>query len=136
MKVKAVLESCLYGDDLEAAEVFYTEVLGLEVYKKTPGRHVFFQLEKGMFLFFNPERTRQIPPADAKFRVPAHGVAGEGHLAFSMDAKDYDHWKNRLIGNGVEIESEVDWPAGGRSIYFRDPAGNSLELAMASIWGQ
>ncbi|MGO7704721.1 glyoxalase/bleomycin resistance/extradiol dioxygenase family protein, partial [Rhizobium ruizarguesonis] len=31
--------------------------------------------------------------------------------------------------------SEVHWPNGGRSIYFRYPAGNSLECAEAKIWG-
>jgi catechol 2,3-dioxygenase-like lactoylglutathione lyase family enzyme len=35
----------------------------------------------------------------------------------------------------VAIEQEMDWPRGGRSFYFRDPAGNSLELATPKIWG-
>ena len=43
--------------------------------------------------------------------------------------------RERLQQEGVAIESEVTWPGGGRSIYFRDPAGNSLEFAMAGIWG-
>jgi catechol 2,3-dioxygenase-like lactoylglutathione lyase family enzyme len=37
--------------------------------------------------------------------------------------------------DGVAIEQIVDWPTGGRSVYFRDPAGNSLELTSPSIWG-
>ena len=36
---------------------------------------------------------------------------------------------------GVAIESEVDWPSGGTSLYFRDPAGNVLELAPPTLWG-
>jgi catechol 2,3-dioxygenase-like lactoylglutathione lyase family enzyme len=32
------------------------------------------------------------------------------------------------------IEAEVEWPKGGRSIYFRDPSGNSLEFAESKIW--
>ncbi len=36
---------------------------------------------------------------------------------------------------GVAIEAEFAWPRGGRSIYFRDPSGNSLEFANPSIWG-
>jgi hypothetical protein len=28
----------------------------------------------------------------------------------------------------------VEWPGGGRSIYFRDPAGNSVELGTPAIW--
>ena len=35
----------------------------------------------------------------------------------------------------VSIEAEVEWPNGGFSIYLRDPAGNSVELATPSIWG-
>jgi hypothetical protein len=35
----------------------------------------------------------------------------------------------------VAIEHEATWPRGGRSFYFRDPAGNSLELATPRIWG-
>jgi hypothetical protein len=35
----------------------------------------------------------------------------------------------------VEIEREVDWDEGGTSLYVRDPAGNSVELAPPTIWG-
>ena len=42
---------------------------------------------------------------------------------------------DHVAAHGVGIESTVEWPQGGRSIYFRDPAGNSLEFAEARIWG-
>jgi hypothetical protein len=35
----------------------------------------------------------------------------------------------------VLIEADFEWPAGGHSIYFRDPAGNCLEFAEPKIWG-
>jgi catechol 2,3-dioxygenase-like lactoylglutathione lyase family enzyme len=35
----------------------------------------------------------------------------------------------------VEVEHEHAWPSGGRSLYFRDPAGNSLELITRGSWG-
>jgi catechol 2,3-dioxygenase-like lactoylglutathione lyase family enzyme len=43
-------------------------------------------------------------------------------------------WRAHLEGRGVEIESQVEWPNGGRSIYFRDPAGNSVEIATPELW--
>ncbi|MDQ3546548.1 MAG: glyoxalase/bleomycin resistance/extradiol dioxygenase family protein, partial [Verrucomicrobiota bacterium] len=43
-------------------------------------------------------------------------------------------WRERLQEAGVAIESEVEWPEGGRSLYFRDPAGNSVELAPPTLW--
>jgi catechol 2,3-dioxygenase-like lactoylglutathione lyase family enzyme len=43
-----------------------------------------------------------------------------------------DDWRERLAANGIAIEHEQDWPQGTHSIYFRDPAGNSVELIEAS----
>ena len=37
--------------------------------------------------------------------------------------------------NGVIVEADCDGPNGGRSIYFRDPSGNSIECAEPLIWG-
>jgi catechol 2,3-dioxygenase-like lactoylglutathione lyase family enzyme len=67
--------------------------------------------------------------------VPAHGAQGPGHACFAVAETDLEYWKERLQAAGVAIEQEVDWPRGGRSFYFRDPAGNSLELATPLIWG-
>jgi catechol 2,3-dioxygenase-like lactoylglutathione lyase family enzyme len=36
---------------------------------------------------------------------------------------------------GVPIEQEHQWPGGARSLYFRDPSGNSLELITRGAWG-
>ena len=40
------------------------------------------------------------------------------------------------MDRGVAIEAEVEWPSGGRSLYFRDPAGNVVELAPPTLWPQ
>jgi catechol 2,3-dioxygenase-like lactoylglutathione lyase family enzyme len=40
-----------------------------------------------------------------------------------------------LLAAGVPIEAEIDWKQGGRSLYFRDPAGNSIEFAPLTLWG-
>jgi catechol 2,3-dioxygenase-like lactoylglutathione lyase family enzyme len=67
--------------------------------------------------------------------VPPHGARGPGHLCFRAAGAELDAWRGRLEAAGVAIESAFDWPQGGRSIYFRDPAGNSLEFAEPRIWG-
>ena len=46
-----------------------------------------------------------------------------------------DYWRRRLRDQGVIIEKEMAWPRGGHSIYFRDPAGNSVELITPGLWG-
>jgi catechol 2,3-dioxygenase-like lactoylglutathione lyase family enzyme len=131
----AVLETCIYAFDLEAAERFYTEVLGLQLLSRQPGRHVFFRSGSGVFLVFNPAVTSAEPADSAAIAPPRHGTKGPGHVAFRMEESDFDRWRQRLRNHAVPIEAEMEWPRGGHSIYFRDPAGNSIELASPRIWG-
>ena len=127
--IDRVLETILYVDDLAAAERFYGEVLGLELDSKKDGLFVFFKCGAGMLLLFEPRA------ASVGRNVPAHGAQGPGHACFAVAEADLEHWKKRLQMAAVAIEQEMDWPRGGRSFYFRDPAGNSLELATPKIWG-
>ena len=130
MRVDRVLETCLYVNDLEQAEPFYRDVLGLEFHSRQPGRHVFFRCGTSMLLLFNPDES-----GHANSHLPQHGAHGPGHVAFAVLASELDAWQARLEQLGVAIEKRLDWPQGGGSIYFRDPAGNSLELATAAVWG-
>lgn len=128
--IEAVIETGFYVDDLDRAEAFYHDVLGLAVVGKEPGRHVFFRVgQRAMLLAFHPSATLK---GDT---LPAHGAAGPGHFALGIAAADLDAWRNRLLAHGVLIEKEVHWPRGGRSLYFRDPAGNSVELITPGCWG-
>ena len=133
--IDRVLEACLYADDLDAAERFYVQVLGLERYSSVPGRHVFFRCGAGMFLVFNPERTSGEASVVGGAIVPTHGATGPGHVAFAVPDSEIPAWRTRLEQAGVPIESEVTWPRGGRSLYFRDPADNCVELASPKLWG-
>lgn len=129
-----VLESALYAENLEAAAAFYEDVLGLERFVEVPGRHVFFRLEDGVLLLFQPGATAR-PPSDPRMPVPPHGSQGEGHVCFAATGAEIETWVSRLTEAGVAVEADFNWPQGGRSIYFRDPAGNSIEFAEPRIWG-
>ncbi|MEO1492210.1 MAG: VOC family protein [Pseudomonadota bacterium] len=129
-----ILETALYAEDLDAAATFYEETLGLERRVDVPGRHVFFSVEGGVLLLFNPNATTA-PPRDPRMPVPPHGVTGEGHVCFAASADEIEAWTAKLTAAGIEIEADFEWPQGGRSIYFRDPAGNSIEFAEPRIWG-
>jgi catechol 2,3-dioxygenase-like lactoylglutathione lyase family enzyme len=131
----SILESALYVTDLPAAERFYGGTLGLDLIAKADGRHVFFRCGQGVLLLFNADATQKPPPPDAKLPVPPHGTRGPGHLCFSATAEEIDAWKIYLTEKSVDIEADFEWPNGGRSIYFRDPFGNSLEFAEPRIWG-
>ncbi len=124
-----VLETCLYVDDLGEAERFYTDVLGLALVSRRADRHVFFRCGSTMLLLFNAPATSELPSD-----VPLHGARGPGHVAFSVSHSEIEPWTKRLEECGVVVEQRVNWPNGACSIYFRDPAGNSLELATRDLW--
>ena len=51
--IQCLIETAVYADDLEQAERFYRDVLGLAVDAKEPGRHVFFRVgEADVLLVF------------------------------------------------------------------------------------
>ena len=52
---------------------------------------------------------------------------------FTVAAGDYEAWRLR-VAERVEIFHEHEWSDGHRSFYFRDPAGNLLEIANADLW--
>jgi catechol 2,3-dioxygenase-like lactoylglutathione lyase family enzyme len=129
----AILETALYAPDLDAAEAFYGGILGLARVTRAGDRHVFFRLADAMLLVFNPAETER-PPSGLP--VPPHGARGPGHLAFAATAEELDRWRARLEDAGVAIEADFRWPgSGARSIYVRDPAGNSVEFAEPRLWG-
>ncbi len=127
--IRAILETCLYVDDLAAARRFYVDLLGLEVDSERPGVFLFLRLERAMLLLFDPQATAR------QSGVPAHGARGPGHVCFAVAEAELEAWKARLQAAGVAIEHEQCWPRGGRSFYVRDPAGNSVEFATPRIWG-
>lgn len=130
MKANEILESCLYVDDIETAKTFYRDVLGLELFEHHETRHLFWKCGNRMLLLFLAAQS-DTPNSE----VPRHGAHGAGHVAFAVPDRDIPQWRIQLEQCGVAIEQAVDWPQGGRSLYFRDPAGNSLEVASPKIWG-
>ena len=94
------------------------------------GLSVFFRVgAASMLLVFDPATTRRSGV------LPTHGTTGPGHFALGIEAEAFDGWRKHLQDHSVPIEKEVDWPKGGKSIYFRDPAGNLVELVTPGVWG-
>lgn len=135
MTIEGVLETCLYADNLVAAERFYGETLGLSMFARESGRHVFFRCGDAMLLIFDPTRTASAAGEVGGEPIPRHGAIGAGHVCFRIPEPELAMWRQRLDAADVAIEAEVEWPRGGTSLYVRDPAGNSVELAPARIWG-
>ena len=125
-----VHEASLYVSDLERAERFWRR-LGLPLIGRSRGRHAFFRAGADLLLIFNPQATLAVGG-----EVPPHGATGPGHVALDVpDMAALERWRAFLGQADVSIEAEVGWPSGGRSLYFRDPDGNSIELITRGTWG-
>ena len=128
--IRSVLETILYSTDLRAAHAFYRDVLGLSPLGEPSGLAAGFRIsDTHVLLIFDPE-VSSAPGRD----VPSHGPVGDGHIAFRIEPGDFESWQERLRQRGVAIEQVHSWEQGGRSIYCRDPHGNSVELIDTDIW--
>lgn len=122
-RILRIAEAVLYVDDLTQAASFYQDVLGLPL-TASFGDSCFLQTgTDSTLILFDRHKLRRRESV-----IPAHGADGPGHVAFAIPADEMSAWRQRLQERGVAIEHEQDWPQGTHSIYFRDPAGNSVEL--------
>jgi catechol 2,3-dioxygenase-like lactoylglutathione lyase family enzyme len=118
--VTGVSELVLEVVDLEAAERFYAEVLGLPVVERWEHRDAVWVMAG--------DRTR------IGLWRPQVGLAGgrggvHVHYAMHIDPADYESAVERLRAHGYEPqEEEFDSYGGSRALYVTDPDGNVVEL--------
>ena len=107
--------------------------LGLGLVSEEEGRHVFLKAGKSMLLIFNPENTR----FSVNSIFPTHGAVtppASIHFALEIEQADYEVARNILRQNNIPIEIEMSWGSDGKSIYFRDPVGNLVEIITRGQW--
>ncbi len=132
-EVTGIVETCLYVDDLERAVRFFEDVCE---FKKLIGDERFCALnvaDRDVLLLFKKGATVDPIPTPGGV-IPPHNGSGNLHAAFAIPAAAEAAWRTRLEQHGVVIESTVDWPRGGRSMYFRDPDQHLLELITPGCW--
>lgn len=132
MKFTKIVETCIYSSELKEMKDFYMNKLGLDFVSEENGRHVFLKAGKSMLLIFNPESTLN----DSISIFPIHGAITPPsivHFALEINTADYEKWKDLLSKKQINIEKELKI-GNSRSIYFRDPSGNVVELITENAW--
>jgi catechol 2,3-dioxygenase-like lactoylglutathione lyase family enzyme len=132
-KLNAILETALYVADLDRAEAFYRDTMGLPCIHTDFRMRTFDVAGRGVLLLF-PEGGSLQPIATPGGLIPPHDGRGPAHVAFSIDADALAAWEDHLAASRVTIEGRTRWPRGGISVYFRDPDGHLLELATPGLW--
>jgi len=133
LKARRVLETAVYCDDLARTADFYKALLALEPMSASD-RVISFDAGEGTILLLFQRGVSDHPFQWSFGLVPGHVSTGPAHFAFAVDREDVPKWIDRLRTLSIPVESRVDWPLGGHSIYFRDPDGRSVELATPGIW--
>ena len=127
------METAVYVDDMDLAHQFYGGIIGLDRIFKGDVLFTYDAGQKSALLVF--KRDNRAADLDTPGGViPGHNSVGPAHFAFRIDMDSYESWKQHMAESGVEILSEVTWPAGGLSFYFNDPDGNVLEMATPGNW--
>lgn len=137
-RIQGIVETSLYVAALDRSCRFYAEVIGLETLARDGRMATLAVAPNQVLLLFRRGGSVEPSPTPEGVTgsgfIPAHDAAGAQHLCFAIPPKALESWRERLEANGIAIESRLTWPAGGTSLYFRDPDGHSLELAVPGLW--
>jgi len=113
IKANGVDHVVLHVGDVERSKKFYTEILGMIVYREDDGQVFLRAGQQGVALF----RKRGDAPLTAGQDL--------NHLALNVTVGTYETLKDELEQRGVVVTGR---PGEDRCIYFRDPDGHRLQL--------
>ncbi|MEX2466858.1 MAG: VOC family protein, partial [Gemmatimonadota bacterium] len=120
-------------DDIERADAFYQEALGLELVKKTYNqddaktRHYFWANYDGETVA--PHSAFTLFDWAGSNYMARQGAGQTHHIAFrARDADDQAAWRDHLLSLDLEV-TDVQDRQYFESIYFRAPDGLLLEIA-------
>jgi len=123
MRIRSLGHVVFKVRDLKRSVPFYADVLGLKEVARFPERRmVFFIIDDNHHDIALVETDAAAPDAPANAPGLAHVALKVGD---SLDElREAKRW---LTSHGVEIDRQVDHTV-SRSLYFRDPDGNQLEV--------
>ena len=136
MEIKSLHHVAYRCKDAKKTADFYTKVLDLEYYmaisedhvpstgEQHPYMHIFFRMDDGSYVAFF--EVPESPPMGRDQNTPAWVQ----HLALRVpDEKTLMAYKAKLEKMGIEVVGPTDHTI-CKSIYFFDPNGHRLELAV------
>jgi catechol 2,3-dioxygenase-like lactoylglutathione lyase family enzyme len=105
----------LHVHDVQRSKKFYSEILGMMVYREDEGQVFLHAGRQGVALFAKQAGAPLTTGNDLN------------HLALNVASGTYETLKAELEKHGVNVTGR---PGEDRCIYFRDPDGHRLQLVI------
>lgn len=127
-RVAGLAEIVLWVHDMDAALHFYQDGFGLELISPPELPNKFLRAGQGAFRV--PEMIVLVPHPDQAVEFPRERAKRVlHHIAFRVEARDYDDLQLHFMAESVEVRTGVH-PVlkGARTFYVDDPDGNEVEV--------
>jgi catechol 2,3-dioxygenase-like lactoylglutathione lyase family enzyme len=119
--IRAIDYTVIFVRDMAAMRHFYEDVLGFPLLRELSQGWIEYRLGSNTLALARPSRTA----ADA----PTPNGSASLQLAFKVSAAEVDQCAHELVRQGVSLLSPpTDQVFGHRTLFFRDPDGNLLEV--------
>ena len=119
--IRAIDYTVILVRDMAAMRAFYGDILRFSLLRELSPGWIEYQIGGNILALSRPHRTAKDAPTPA-------GCASL-QLAFQVAAPDVDRCADELLRHGVDLlEPPTDQPFGHRTLFFRDPDGNLLEV--------
>ena len=119
--IQAIDYTVIFARDMAAMRRFYEDILGFSLQRELSPDWIEYRIGSNTLALARPRRTA----ADA----PTPAGSASLQLAFRVSARDVDQCAAELVRQGVDLLSPpTDQSFGHRTLFFRDPDGNLLEV--------
>ena len=119
--IKAIDYTVVFVRDMGAMRHFYERILGFPLERELSPGWIEYRVGGNILTLARPSRVAGDPP------TPRGSASLQ--LAFKVEAPDVDRCAAELVSHGVALlEPPTNQPFGHRTLFFRDPDGNLLEI--------
>ena len=119
--IRSIDYTVIFVRDMTSMRRFYEGVLGFPLLRELSPGWIEYRIGDNTLALARPGRTAGDTP------IPTGSASLQ--LAFKVSAPEVDQCADELMRQGVDLVSPpTDQPFGHRTLFFRDPDGNLLEV--------